>query len=151
MRIARAERLGVGKICFGNHQHRLRALVHGNGRKLIQHQCAGCGLHRAGHKKHLIDIGHRWAHKYVFARQNLGDDGRAALGLDADGVSRHGRDAPFAKDAARTAFQNGAARFDIVKPADALDDIMIEHPHSSIAAASGFRGSREAFLLNWLI
>ena len=121
--VALHKRPGVLQIALGDNQHRLGAAVHRNGAELVNDQRAGRGLHRAGHNEELVYIGHGRPHKYIFARQHLGNDGCAGLVFQPHAVARHRGDAPLAENALGAAFHNAIGGFHIVKTADAFYNI----------------------------
>ena len=128
MGITGSQRLRVLEICFCNDEHRLCPLIHRNGGQLVDDQRTGHRLHRAHHNEKLIYICHRGPDEHIFTRQDIRDDGRASVRFQTDDISRHRRDALFAEDSFRLAFHKRTARLHIIKPADALYDIVVKHP-----------------------
>ena len=113
--------IGSRQIRLGDDKYRLHILVYGRCGQLIQHQCAGHRLHRAGNDKQHIQVGDGRADKNIFAGQDL-LNGRTVC-RQAYLIARHRGDAPLAEHAAGLTLHDAVGRFYIVKAADALCDI----------------------------
>ena len=113
--IGAAQEFRLGEVAFGADDDGLDALVHRDGRKLIQHEGAGGGLGGACHEEQHIEVRHGRADEDVPPGRDVRDDRPAVLGLQRHHVARHGGDLLLAEDAPGLALDHTLFGLDVVK------------------------------------
>ena len=121
--VGAAQKLRLGEVAFGADDDGLDALVHRDGRKLIQHEGAGGGLGGACHEEQHVEVRHGRADEDVPPGRDVRDDRPAVLGLQRHHVARHGGDLLLAEDAPGLALHDAFRRLNVIKSANAFCDI----------------------------